>query len=163
MRAGIIGLLALALAAAAGHAQTDSVQLQTEAIPLPGFAQSYTQLDDGTILFNETEDPYSFWLSRRSPDGSIERLWDCSAWMAAWRDDYCACASNTITFHPDRGSVLYSMFMTDTVVELDPTRGEVLIGSASDREEARIAAEALFQQETESQAEAESTGEGVAG
>ncbi len=42
-------------------------------------------------------------------------------------------------------------------------RGEVLIGSASDREEARIAAEALFQQETESQAEAESTEEGVAG
>jgi large subunit ribosomal protein L9 len=42
-------------------------------------------------------------------------------------------------------------------------RGEVLIGSASDREEARIAAEALFQQETESEAEAESTEEGVAG
>ena len=34
-------------------------------------------------------------------------------------------------------------------------RGEVLIGSASDREEARIAAEALFQQETEAEAEAE--------
>jgi large subunit ribosomal protein L9 len=32
-------------------------------------------------------------------------------------------------------------------------RGEVLIGSASEREEARIAAEALFQQETESEAE----------
>jgi large subunit ribosomal protein L9 len=32
-------------------------------------------------------------------------------------------------------------------------RGEVLVGSASDREEARIAAEALFQQETEAQAE----------
>jgi large subunit ribosomal protein L9 len=39
-------------------------------------------------------------------------------------------------------------------------RGEVLIGSASDREEARIAAEALFQQENEPQAEppAESAG-----
>ena len=34
-------------------------------------------------------------------------------------------------------------------------RGEVLIGSASDREEARIAAEALFQQETEAEAESE--------
>jgi large subunit ribosomal protein L9 len=32
-------------------------------------------------------------------------------------------------------------------------RGEVLVGSAADREEARIAAEALFKQETEAQAE----------
>jgi large subunit ribosomal protein L9 len=40
-------------------------------------------------------------------------------------------------------------------------RGEVLIGSASDREEARIAAEALFLQETES--EAEPAEEGAAG
>ena len=39
-------------------------------------------------------------------------------------------------------------------------RGEVLIGSASDREEARIAAEALFQQETEGQAEAPEEGVG---
>jgi large subunit ribosomal protein L9 len=38
-------------------------------------------------------------------------------------------------------------------------RGEVLIGSASDREEARIAAEALFQQETEAEAEAEAEAE----
>jgi large subunit ribosomal protein L9 len=34
-------------------------------------------------------------------------------------------------------------------------RGEVLIGSASDREEARIAAEALFQQESETESEIE--------
>jgi large subunit ribosomal protein L9 len=39
-------------------------------------------------------------------------------------------------------------------------RGEVLIGSASDREEARIAAEALFQQETESEAEPTEEGAG---
>jgi large subunit ribosomal protein L9 len=40
-------------------------------------------------------------------------------------------------------------------------RGEVLIGSASDREEARIAAEALFQQETEAETEDEPPEDGM--
>jgi large subunit ribosomal protein L9 len=40
-------------------------------------------------------------------------------------------------------------------------RGEVLIGSASDREEARIAAEALFQQETEAETEGEPPEDGM--
>jgi hypothetical protein len=99
---------------------------QIEAVALPGFAQSYTQLDDGTILFQETASPYAFWLSRRNPDGSRDRLWDCNAWMDAWRDDYWACAANTITFHPDRGTALYSMFVTDTVVEIDVGTGALL-------------------------------------
>jgi hypothetical protein len=111
---------------AAGIVRTTLDRAPEEEIPLPGFAQAYTSLPDGTILFQESEGPYAFWLSRQDPDGTRQRLWDCNAWMAAWRDDYWACAANTITSHPDRGTALYSMFISNTVVELDLTSGALL-------------------------------------
>ncbi|MEZ4234767.1 MAG: hypothetical protein R3F59_01100 [Myxococcota bacterium] len=96
---------------------------EVEHIPLTDFAQAWGVAADGAILYNESADPYAFWLTRRDDDGTTTRLWDCNAWMSAWRDDYWACASNVVRDQPARGTMLYSMFVSNTIVEVDPVAG----------------------------------------
>jgi hypothetical protein len=46
-------------------------------------------------------------------------LWSCRPWMSLWTDNFWDCAPNTVHYDRTRNTVLWSMFQTSTVVELD--------------------------------------------
>ena len=89
---------------------------------------TYEELPDGDILVDTSDGGgYRFYLDRISPDGSQERIWSCYPWMADYApDQYWACAVNSIIWNPARGTALWSMFETSTVVELDLETGALL-------------------------------------
>jgi hypothetical protein len=97
-----------------------------EPIALDGNMISSSELDDGGFVFAEDVDGYQFYLTRQWPDGSRQRLWDCYAWMAPYDAGYWACAPNTTLYVPERGTVVWSMFDTSTIVEIDLASGELV-------------------------------------
>lgn len=104
-----------------------TVDLATEEVTdMDAMGLAYDELDDGSFLFDETVDGYQFYLTRQHPDGTRERLWECYPWMSSYYTGYWGCAPNTVLWSPERGTVLWSMFETNTVVELDLTTGELL-------------------------------------
>lgn len=86
----------------------------------------YWEMDDGSFLFDEYEDAYHYYLSRQYPDGTRERIWACADWMASYSTGYWACAPNTVLYEPGRGTVLWSMFQTSTVAEVDLATGTLV-------------------------------------
>ncbi|MEQ1751775.1 MAG: hypothetical protein ABL974_20305, partial [Prosthecobacter sp.] len=84
------------------------------------------ELDDGSILFDEVQGYQQAWLTRQAPDGARTRLWDCTAWMAAYTDQQWACAANAIVWDAGRNTVLWSMFAVSTVAEIDLGTGAVV-------------------------------------
>jgi hypothetical protein len=97
----------------------------SETLRLPYLGVAYDELDDGSILFDEARTGLEFYLARLAPDGTTTRLWSCWPWMSPWSATFWDCAPNTVQWNPDRGTVLWSMFQTSTVVELD-LEGRVL-------------------------------------
>lgn len=95
-----------------------------EAVELGNIGVAYDEMEDGSLLFGEDVDGFQFYLTRQYPDGTRERIWDCLAWNPS--ANFWDCNTNTVEYDPGRGSVLWSMFETDTVVEVDLATGEVL-------------------------------------
>jgi hypothetical protein len=100
---------------------------QEDELPMSDDSLPYDLLPDGTLLYNENTSSSQIYLTARYPDGSTERIWDCKAWMSAIKNvGYWDCMPNTITWNEDTNTVIWSMFQTSTVVELDLKTGEVL-------------------------------------
>ncbi|MEQ1564272.1 MAG: hypothetical protein ABMA64_01450 [Myxococcota bacterium] len=97
-----------------------------EPIDLTGMGTALEELDDGSILFDEVQGYQQAWLTRQAPDGARTRLWDCTAWMAAYTDQQWACAANAIVWDAGRNTVLWSMFAVSTVAEIDLGTGAVV-------------------------------------
>ncbi|MBA2322271.1 MAG: hypothetical protein H0V89_14095, partial [Deltaproteobacteria bacterium] len=100
--------------------------LQQETIPVPGMFLVFDELDDGSLLLDGRVSDFEFHLTRQYPDGTQERIWSCNPWMAPFSSGYWACAPNTLEWSPERGTVLWSMFQTSTVAEVDLATGEVV-------------------------------------
>ncbi len=99
---------------------------QREEVVVEGMGLAYDELEDGAFLFDENEDGYRYHLTRQDPDGTRTRLWDCYPWMESWYSGYWGCAPNTVLWDDTRQTVLWSMFETSTVVEIDPAAGEIV-------------------------------------
>lgn len=95
-----------------------------EPFELYAIGVAYDEMDDGSLLYGEDVDGYQFFLTRLYPDGHAERIWDCLAWNPS--ASFWDCNPNTVDYDPARGSALWSMFESDTVVEVDVTTGAVL-------------------------------------
>lgn len=93
---------------------------------IEGMGLAWSELSDGSFLFDHAESGYEYHLERLYPDGERDRLWSCYPWMSAYDRGYWACAPNAIVVDPVRNTALYSMFQTSTVVELDIETGERL-------------------------------------
>jgi len=93
---------------------------------LPGFGFSWDEAEDGSIYYDEHDESGQGWLSRLLPDGSTERLFDCTTWMdKACVHSWC-CQVNAVVSAPTRGSLLWSMWADHTVLEVDASTGGVL-------------------------------------
>lgn len=99
---------------------------QEEETFIDGFGLAWAELPDGGFVFDHAESGYEFHVETLSPDGERERIWSCYPWMSAYDRGYWACAPNAIVYDPDRNTVIYSMFETSTVVEVDLDSGELL-------------------------------------
>ncbi len=88
-------------------------------LEVPGLRFAWDEADDGSIYYFDREDDGEGWLSRLSPEGSRERLFDCVDWIADRCDGPHCCEFNAVVVEPERGSVLMSLWATDTVLEVD--------------------------------------------
>jgi Arylsulfotransferase (ASST) len=91
-----------------------------------GLGFTFEELPDGTLLF----DDYAAWpdlaLSSQAPDGTRTELWNCTEWMGDRCEVTYCCAPNAIVWQPDQETVLWSMWNSDAVVEVDIKTGTVL-------------------------------------
>lgn len=96
-----------------------------ERTSLPGMI-TFDELDDGGFVYAVAENGFEFDLVRRHPDGTDQRIWTCYPWMEPYNDEYWGCATNTTTWDPTRGTVLWSTFETMIVLEIDLETGEIV-------------------------------------
>lgn len=94
----------------------------------PGLHHDFTDLPDGSIVWASYEPPYiDERLMRIHPDGTVEEVFDCMAWLATQPvSPNLWCGSNTVTWDAVDGTLWWSMFSFMTILEIDPDDGSVL-------------------------------------
>jgi hypothetical protein len=101
-------------------------QVHQQTIALPGLLHAYEELPDGSWLYDERVDDFEYYLARQDASGATERLWACNPWMDAFDRRPDNCATNTVVWSPERGTVLWSSYRRSIVVEIDLETGEQL-------------------------------------
>ncbi len=90
-----------------------------------GLHHPFNELPDGSIVWaamggdDET-------LERLTPDGRQETIASCRELLGGDYDGKGYCGSNTIRTSPDGGSLLWSLYSHDTVLEVDLDTGQAL-------------------------------------
>ena len=97
-----------------------------EEIPIPGLGSTFAETDDGLILFDDYTDFPETWLEELHPDGTRRRIWMCNEWGAQYGLNHWGCDPNETIWVRDTDTVLWSMWSSDTVLELDRETGELL-------------------------------------
>ena len=97
-----------------------------EEIPIPFLGSTFAETDEGTILFDDyTEFPRT-WLSELMPDGTRRPIWNCTPWGVEFGLNVWGCDPNETIWVPGTDTVLWSMWGSDTVVEITRDTGELL-------------------------------------
>ncbi len=102
----------------------DGRQVQDVALDHLGF--TYDELPDGSIIFDDYDSQPDLLLSEQAPDGGEQTLWNCTEWIGDRCGGTWCCAPNAIIYRPETDSILWSMWDSDAVVEVDRGSGEVL-------------------------------------
>ena len=97
-----------------------------EEIPVPGLGSTFDETDDGLILFDDYTDYPATWLEELHPDGTRRRVWDCMAWGEPYDFNTWLCDPNETLWFPETDTVLWSMWGSDMVLEIDRLTGDVL-------------------------------------
>ena len=95
---------------------TGSAQIE---LAVPGLGYTWSETDEGSIIFDDFGDE-NISMDEMWPDGTRRTLWECS------RAEMGSCYTNTATWQATRNSVLWSMYSTGTVIEVDRETGEIL-------------------------------------
>jgi len=97
-----------------------------EEIAISGLGSTFAETDQGSIVF----DDYSSWpethLVELQSDGTRREIWTCDAWMHQYAGHPYACDPNETVWVAETDTVLWSMWATDTVVEIQRESGELL-------------------------------------
>lgn len=94
---------------------------------LDDFGFAIDEMEDGSLLY-EGRDGADKALVELAPDGTKTVVWDCTQWHAdnGYATDDWSTMPNTLVWDATQGTVLWSMFTTDTVVEVAVPSGEVV-------------------------------------
>lgn len=95
-----------------------------EQITLTGLGFSFDEIEGGNILYDHEEDGYE--LVEREPDGTEREVWNCTRYIQDLGQSSHTCSPNSVVYNPEQGTVFWSMYYTDTVVEIDYESGEVV-------------------------------------
>ena len=95
-----------------------------ETIPVPGMHHSFMGLPGGALAWGGTLEGREV-LRVQEADGTVEELWDCSAF---WADHGATmdCDGNAVWWNEVDGTIWFSSDNHNTVVELHRETGEVL-------------------------------------
>ena len=94
-----------------------------ETIDLPGLGFSFDEIPGGVLLYDK--DGVHHELVERQPDGTERTVWDCDAYMSA-NGLSASCAVNSVVWIPATDTVLWSMYNSDTIVQVDRKSGQAL-------------------------------------
>ncbi len=87
-------------------------------------ADNADMTDDGSILYNTSEQGYSsVWLMEKTASGQDRYIWDCTAEFGQGSEN---CYTNTINWNPLSDSVVLSFPYARTVVEIDRASGNIV-------------------------------------
>jgi hypothetical protein len=97
-----------------------------EEIAAPLYHLGVDEMADGSFVYGAIEGgEYS--VNVVAPDGDDDLVWSCSDFMASIGvTDGSACAANTVVWDAARNTAFYSMFVSNTVMEIDIDDGSVL-------------------------------------
>lgn len=95
-------------------------------VEVPQMHYAFDEEADGSLLYGAASSDRDFHLDRMRPDGTVERIWSCYPWMKPYSDAMWACAVNAVFWRADTNTVLWSMFETSTVAEVDLDSGTVV-------------------------------------
>ncbi|HHO51739.1 MAG TPA: hypothetical protein ENK18_12900 [Deltaproteobacteria bacterium] len=94
----------------------------------PGLYHPFTDMPDGSLVYarhgsldvdgDGSRDGDA--VVRLAPDGATTEVFHCSDWLGE------TCGANTVSYNPDQGVFLYSLFTHNSILELDATTGELL-------------------------------------
>ena len=82
-------------------------------VAAPGLHHAFVEQSDGTLVWGAA-DLTTEYLRRRSPGGEAEDFWSCNDSFSV---DYCQ--SNTLYWHEETDTFLYSFYTNSSVIELD--------------------------------------------
>jgi hypothetical protein len=95
-----------------------------EEVAAPNYLLGVDEMEDGSFVYEGFAGGV---YSMNVGDGDDERVvWDCSEFMANIGVDNSNCTANTVVWDAERNSAFYSMFVSNTVVEIDIDDGTVL-------------------------------------
>ena len=101
-----------------------------EAETVEGLGFTLDEIEGGHLLYvdvtYDTGGQEQYALVERDAAGDKRTIWDCEAWLATANGDEGDCIPNTIVWNPADDTVLWSMFLNDTVVEVDRQTGALL-------------------------------------
>jgi hypothetical protein len=90
----------------------------------PGLHHPFVELADGSIAYGAVDGAEET-LDILRPDGSIDSIWDCTAFHAmVGVSSYCQ--SNTLSWNEQDDTFLFSLYSDETVIEIDHATGESL-------------------------------------
>ncbi len=85
---------------------------------------SFDEIPGGSILYNsEGRDDY---LVELYPDGTERQIWCCDDYAQQMGYSSSECSVNSVVFNEAQGTVFWSQYSNDTVVEIDYETGEVV-------------------------------------
>ena len=98
----------------------------SEETALPGLGSTFDETDDGGIVF----DSYSHWPNTRleelQADGERRLIWTCNDWMKQYSTSPYYCDPNETLWFSGSDTIIWSMWRTDTAVEIQRDSGELL-------------------------------------
>ena len=95
-----------------------------ETLDAPGLHHPFVDLPDGSIVYGKAHG-WSETLVRIDADGTTTTIWDCKDFHDAMGVDD-ECQSNSLWWHEESDSFLFSFFSTSEVVQIDHATGETL-------------------------------------
>jgi hypothetical protein len=97
-----------------------------EEIPAPFLGSTFAETTDGTVLYDDYSGFPVTWLSELMPDGTSRQIWNCMEWAHGYGLNVWGCDPNETIWVPGTDTVLWSMWGSDTVVEIDRETGTLL-------------------------------------
>ena len=95
-----------------------------EHFELPDMGFSFDEIPGGSILYDARRQDKL--LIELYPDGSEREIFNCDRYAqeAGYSSNYCSV--NSVVYNQDQGTVFWSQYTNDTVVEIDYASGEVV-------------------------------------
>ncbi len=96
-----------------------------EILDTPGLHHPFTELPDGSLVWGAVTYGSNETLEKLTPDGQQSTIFDCQEFHDAIGANQ-SCVSNTVSWDPATDHFLFSLWTTESVIEIDHASGEAV-------------------------------------